>query len=62
MLDVKRGLDELRGVMSGEGGGGAGAGAGGSGPEMVPLRERERGRSREGANVWPVNGEAAVRE
>lgn len=56
MLDVKRGLDELRGVMSGEGGGGAGAGAGGSGPEM------ERGRSREGANVWPVNGEAAVRE
>jgi hypothetical protein len=62
MLGVRRGLDELRGVMSGEGGGGAGAGAGGSGPEMVPLRERERGRSREGANVWPVNGEAAVRE
>ncbi|KAF7345577.1 hypothetical protein MVEN_01576400 [Mycena venus] len=62
MQSVKRGLDELRAAQAGEGAGSGGANGATGGPEMVPLRERERGRSREGVNVWPVNGDAAGRE
>ncbi|KAJ7036643.1 hypothetical protein C8F04DRAFT_1233112 [Mycena alexandri] len=69
LMNVKRGLDEMRGLQA-EGGNGNVNAAGGSGPsvngagapEKVPLRERERARSREGVNVWPVNGDAAGRE
>ncbi|KAJ6467985.1 hypothetical protein C8R47DRAFT_1152124 [Mycena vitilis] len=63
MLNVKRGLEDMKQhLLGGRANAGAGESSISGGPDMVPLRERGRPRSREGQNIWPVNGDPTGRE